>query len=92
MRHIVSLSMRIKKRCRLHRGDSRVGRLFVFRRRLGLRRRLLLLELLLLFLFRHVVADRAAGGGTQDGMMAGDVASHGTDSGALETTFGHGAL
>jgi hypothetical protein len=64
----------------------------VFRGRPGLRRGLLLLELLLLFLLCHVMADRAAGGRAQNGVMAGDVSSHGTDSGAFEASLGQGAL
>jgi hypothetical protein len=53
---------------------------------------LLLLELLLLLLLRHVMADRTASGGAQDGVMAGNMPRDGADSGTLETSFGHGAL
>ena len=64
----------------------------VLRRRLRLLRCLLLLELLLLFFLCHVMAYRAAGGSTQDGMMAGHVPRNGADRGALEAAFGVSAL
>jgi hypothetical protein len=53
---------------------------------------LLLLELLLLFLLRHVVADGAAGRSAQHSMMAGHVSGYGADGGTLETALGLGAL
>ena len=47
----------------------------------------LLLQLLLLFLLRQVMSDHTPGGGAGDGMMSGDVPSHSTNNGALDTTF-----
>ena len=64
----------------------RIGCLLVVRPRSGLRLRLLLQLLLLLFL-RHVVADGATGCGTEDGVMAGDMSRHGTDSRAFEAAL-----
>jgi hypothetical protein len=53
---------------------------------------LLLLELFLLFLLRHVMAYGAAGRGTQYGMVAGNVSGYGADCRALEATLGHRTL
>jgi hypothetical protein len=52
----------------------------------------LLLQLLLLFFLGHVVANGATGGGTQDGVMAGDVSGHGADSRAFEAALRGGGL
>jgi hypothetical protein len=53
---------------------------------------LLLLELFLLFLLRHVMADGAAGRGAQNRVVTCNVSGHGADRGALEAAFGHGTL
>jgi hypothetical protein len=52
----------------------------------------LLLQLLLLFFLRHVVADGATGRGAQDRMMASDVSGHGADSRAFEAALRGGGL
>ena len=87
--------MRIKtgeNQIALYVGGRRARCRLVLRRGLRLLRCWLLLELLLLFFLCHVMAYRAAGGGTQDGMMAGHVTRNGADCGALETAFSVGAF
>ena len=53
---------------------------------------LLLLELFLLFLLRHVMAYGAAGRGAQYGVVSGNVSGYGADCRALEATLRYRTL